>query len=101
VSDTIEFRVGTASWTDPTPVNSDLFYPPSVRSAEERLRFYAERSPRIPLFELGSQPQPVIAIRSATDISHIAGRGVINYEAEIYDFHRHTREDRCNDRITP
>jgi uncharacterized protein YecE (DUF72 family) len=43
VSDTIDFRVGTASWTDPTLVNSDLFYPPSVRSAEERLRFYAEQ----------------------------------------------------------
>src|SRR5580704_4360495 len=40
---TVEFRVGTASWTDPTLVNSDLFYPPSVRSAEERLRFYAEQ----------------------------------------------------------
>jgi hypothetical protein len=39
VSDTIEFRVGTASWTDPT-VNSELFY---ARSAEERLRFYAEQ----------------------------------------------------------
>jgi hypothetical protein len=25
VSDTIEFRVGTASWTDPTLINSDLF----------------------------------------------------------------------------
>src|SRR5260370_15296416 len=43
VSDTLKFRVGTASWTDPTLVNSDLFYPPSVRSAEERLRFYAEQ----------------------------------------------------------
>ena len=43
VSGTVEFRVGTASWTDPTLVNSDLFYPPSVRSAEERLRFYAEQ----------------------------------------------------------
>jgi uncharacterized protein YecE (DUF72 family) len=43
VSGTIEFRVGTASWTDPTLVNSDLFYPSSVRSAEERLRFYAEQ----------------------------------------------------------
>lgn len=41
VSDTIEFRVGTASWTDPTL--SELFYPPSARSAEERLRFYAEQ----------------------------------------------------------
>jgi uncharacterized protein YecE (DUF72 family) len=41
VSRAVEFRVGTASWTDPTLVNSDLFYPPSVRNAEERLRFYA------------------------------------------------------------
>jgi len=43
VSGAVEFRVGTASWTDPSLVNSDLFYPPSVRSADERLRFYAER----------------------------------------------------------
>ena len=43
VSDTIEFRVGTASWTDPTLVHSELFYPPSARSAEERLRFYADQ----------------------------------------------------------
>ena len=43
VSGSVEFRVGTASWTDPIVVNSDLFYPPSVRSAEERLRFYAEK----------------------------------------------------------
>jgi uncharacterized protein YecE (DUF72 family) len=34
---------GSASWTDPSLTNSDLFYPPSVRSAEEQLRFYAER----------------------------------------------------------
>jgi hypothetical protein len=31
---------------------------------------------------------PAIPIRSATDISHIAKHGVINCEAEIYDFHR-------------
>ena len=43
MSGLVEFRVGTASWTDPTLVNSDLFYPSSVRSAEERLRFYAEQ----------------------------------------------------------
>jgi uncharacterized protein YecE (DUF72 family) len=43
VSGAIEFRVGTASWTDPSLINSDFFYPRSVRSAEERLRFYAER----------------------------------------------------------
>lgn len=38
---TPEFLVGTASWTDPTLVKSDLFYPPSVKTAEERLQFYA------------------------------------------------------------
>ena len=43
MSAAVEFRIGTASWTDPSLVNSDLFYPPSVRSAEERLRFYAEQ----------------------------------------------------------
>ncbi len=36
------FRVGTASWTDPTLIASGAFYPPDARSAEERLRFYAE-----------------------------------------------------------
>ena len=39
----ITFRVGTASWTDPTLVRSDVFYPASVKTAEERLRFYAEQ----------------------------------------------------------
>jgi uncharacterized protein YecE (DUF72 family) len=43
VSSGVEFRIGTASWTDPTLVKSDLFYPPSVKTAEDRLRFYAER----------------------------------------------------------
>ncbi len=37
----VSFMVGTASWTDPTLVKSDLFYPPSLKNAEERLRFYA------------------------------------------------------------
>jgi uncharacterized protein YecE (DUF72 family) len=43
VSSAPEFRIGTASWTDPTLVKTDLFYPPSVKTAEARLRFYAER----------------------------------------------------------
>ncbi len=36
-----QFLVGTASWTDPTLVKSDVFYPPALKTAEERLRFYA------------------------------------------------------------
>jgi uncharacterized protein YecE (DUF72 family) len=38
-----KIRVGTASWTDPTLINSGRFYPPSVRSAQERLQFYASQ----------------------------------------------------------
>ncbi len=37
-----QFLVGTASWTDPTLVKSDTFYPPSAKNAEDRLRFYAQ-----------------------------------------------------------
>jgi len=36
-----EYRVGTASWTDPTLLASG-FYPRTAKSAEARLRFYAE-----------------------------------------------------------
>ena len=39
----LQYLVGTASWTDPTLVKSDTFYPPSMRTAEDRLRFYAEQ----------------------------------------------------------
>jgi uncharacterized protein YecE (DUF72 family) len=37
----IEYRVGTASWTDPTLLSAG-FYPRTAKSAEARLRFYAE-----------------------------------------------------------
>jgi uncharacterized protein YecE (DUF72 family) len=36
------FRVGTASWTDPTLIESGTFYPPGARTAADRLRFYSE-----------------------------------------------------------
>jgi uncharacterized protein YecE (DUF72 family) len=37
---TPHYRVGTASWTDPTLLSTG-FYPAAVKSAEARLRFYA------------------------------------------------------------
>ena len=37
------FHVGTASWTDPSLIASAAFYPPDVKTAEDRLRFYAEQ----------------------------------------------------------
>lgn len=38
-----DIRVGTASWTEKTLLESGAFYPPTVRTPEQRLRFYAER----------------------------------------------------------
>ena len=40
-----EIRIGTASWTDPTMVRGNVFYPRGTSSAEERLRFYADQFP--------------------------------------------------------
>jgi uncharacterized protein YecE (DUF72 family) len=37
--------VGTASWTDPTLIKSKKFYPPSAKSAEDRLRHYSSLFP--------------------------------------------------------
>lgn len=39
--------VGTAGWTDKSLVDSGLFYPPDVKTPEERLRFYAENFPLV------------------------------------------------------
>jgi uncharacterized protein YecE (DUF72 family) len=39
--------IGTSSWTDPTLVKEGTFYPPGVRSAEARLRHYAEHFPLV------------------------------------------------------
>src|SRR5262245_43989062 len=36
-------RFGTASWTDPTMTVTGVFYPDSVSTPEERLRFYASQ----------------------------------------------------------
>ncbi len=36
------FRIGTCSWTDQTLLKCGRFYPATSKTAEERLRFYAE-----------------------------------------------------------
>ena len=40
-------RIGTASWTDKSLVDSGKFYPSAVTSAEDRLRFYASQFPLV------------------------------------------------------
>jgi uncharacterized protein YecE (DUF72 family) len=37
--------VGTSSWTDKSLIDSGLFYPPSAKTPEDRLRYYASRFP--------------------------------------------------------
>jgi uncharacterized protein YecE (DUF72 family) len=44
---TTQFLFGTASWTDPTLVKSDLFYPPGAATAAQRLAFYASHFPTV------------------------------------------------------
>jgi len=39
--------IGTSSWTDPTLVREGHFYPPEAKSAEARLRYYADQFPLV------------------------------------------------------
>jgi uncharacterized protein YecE (DUF72 family) len=57
-----QILVGTASWTDPTLLRSGLFYPPSARSAEARLRYYAEN---FPIVEVDSSYYALPSYRNA------------------------------------
>jgi uncharacterized protein YecE (DUF72 family) len=42
---TAQIKIGTCSWTDPTLTGTDLFYPDTDMTAEERLVFYADHFP--------------------------------------------------------
>ena len=44
---TSNILVGTASWTDKSLIACGRFYPPTCRTAEERLRFYAREFPLV------------------------------------------------------
>jgi uncharacterized protein YecE (DUF72 family) len=44
---TSSILVGTASWTDKTLMACGRFYPPSCKTAEQRLRFYAQQFPLV------------------------------------------------------
>ncbi len=54
--------VGTCSWADKTLVDCGRFYPPRLKSPEERLRFYAEQ---FPLVEVDSTYYGLPAERNA------------------------------------
>ncbi|OGO49446.1 MAG: hypothetical protein A2148_08180 [Chloroflexi bacterium RBG_16_68_14] len=44
---TARILVGTCSWADKTLVECGRFYPPQLKTAEERLRFYADEFPLV------------------------------------------------------
>jgi uncharacterized protein YecE (DUF72 family) len=44
---TARILTGTCSWADKTLVDCGRFYPPKLKTAEERLRFYAEQFPLV------------------------------------------------------
>ena len=56
------YLVGTASWTDKSLVDSGKFYPPEVKTSEDRLRFYASL---FPLVEVDSSYYGLPAAQSA------------------------------------
>ena len=54
--------VGTASWTDPTITEGEVFYPAGVHTPEARLRYYASC---FPLVEVDSSYYAIPAVRVA------------------------------------
>jgi len=54
--------VGTASWTDPTLLECGRFYPSDAKTAEARLRYYAEQ---FPLVEVDSSYYALPASKTA------------------------------------
>ncbi len=44
---TARILAGTCSWTDKSLVDCGRFYPPQIKSPDERLRFYAEQFPLV------------------------------------------------------
>ena len=55
--------VGTASWTDKMLIESGLFYPAAVKSAEDRLRYYATQ---FPVVEVDSSYYAMPTARNST-----------------------------------
>src|SRR6476469_5304305 len=54
--------VGTSSWTDKTLIESGRFYPPSARTPEDRLRFYASQ---FPIVEIDSSYYGIPTVENA------------------------------------
>jgi uncharacterized protein YecE (DUF72 family) len=72
--------VGTTSWTEKTLVTSGKFYPASVKTAEQRLRYYASR---FPIVEVDSTFYSVPAERNAVLWSERTSPGFV-FDVKAY-----------------
>ena len=66
-----DIRVGTASWTDKTLIESG-WYPPEANNAEKRLRYYTRQ---FPLVEVDSSYYALPAERTAAAWAHRSPKG--------------------------
>jgi uncharacterized protein YecE (DUF72 family) len=57
-----QILVGTTSWTDKSLIDSGLFYPPAIKTADERLRYYATQ---FPLVEIDSAYYALLSARNS------------------------------------
>lgn len=72
--------IGTASWTDPSLIESKRFYPPEAKTPEQRLRFYATR---FPLVEVDSS---YYALPSQKNALHWAERTPPGFVFDVKSF---------------
>lgn len=68
---TARIRIGTASWTEQSLVDSGAYYPLEARTAEERLRFYARDFPLVEVdstyYALPSERNAVLWVERTPD----------------------------------
>jgi len=86
-------RFGSASWTDPTLVKSRLFYPPSARSPEARLRYYCGR------FSLVEVDAPYYALPTRRQATLWRDRSPPGFVFNIKAFSSVTYHATCLDRL--
>ena len=69
-----QILVGTSSWTDKTLIECGRFYPPSVTTPEERLRFYASH---FPIVEIDSAYYGIPSVENAQRWAQRTPRGFL------------------------
>jgi uncharacterized protein YecE (DUF72 family) len=79
-----QILVGTASWTDKS-LDSGLFYPPAIKAADERLRYYVKQ------FQLVEVDSPYYAMPSARSSMLWANRTPTNFLFDVKAFRLFTQ----------